>query len=722
MRHSNRGTPTKNRRTATQRRKTWHPHAGDQHKLNLAQRIGRQTKAWWALVLVAAVLMPLSGQAQQFDERSVTPSSMQTGSLLLRMQSGYVIATRVNTEIGLNVSGIVSRVSVRQSFRNDGQSWVEGVYVFPLPDGAAVDHMRMWIGERFIEGEIREKEKAKKEYEQAKAAGKKASLVEQQRANLFTTSVANIGPGETVTIEVEYLETVKYDQGAFSLRFPLTMTPRFIPGAPTGRQGSGWSADTNRVPDASLITPPVVSTSPDHKVTLNAVINAGVALQDLESRYHPIRVSARGNDYSVTLADANVPMDHDLELVWRPVQADAPRAMLFSETIGHDPYYLLMVLPPQDANVSTVVLPREMIFIIDTSSSMHGVSIEQARQSLQLALDGLRPTDRFNVIQFNSVTSALFPAAVDATDHNVERARDYVSRLTANGGTNMRPALERALRAAIYPTHLRQIVFITDGSVGNEAELFSLIESELGNARLFTVGIGSAPNGWFMRKSAEAGRGTYTFISALHEVNEKMAALFRKLETPQVTNIEVNWPGGAVTERFPDKVADLYAGEPVVVKAKMHGSPRSGDIVSVRGDSAMGGWEQLLSMSENTMNHGVAALWARAKIAALMDRQRRGADADTARASIVATALEHHLVSRYTSLVAVDKTPVRPSNAPIQQEQVPSLLPHGQSRNAIFGFPATATSAPAQRLIGVACVLLALLVILALRRRPSWAV
>lgn len=700
----------------------WHPLTTTESSSAIIRRFRRQANWSWTTALLLLFLSPQPILAQDNGDGMVSPSGMQSGSLLLRMKSGYVVATRINTDIGVNVSGMVARVAIKQAFRNDGPDWVEGVYVFPLPDNAAVDHMRMWIGERYIEGEIREKEKAKKEYEQAKAAGKKASLVEQQRANLFTSSVANIAPGETITIEVEYLEDLRYDEGRFSLRIPLTLTPRFIPGAPQpDRQGSGWSPDTDRVSDASLITPPMVTGSADHKVTLRAAINVGVALEELVSRYHPIRVSENGSNYSVALTNVGVPMDHDLELVWKPVPDASPRAMLFSETVGSEPYFLLMVLPPSDATVPTVVLARELIFIIDTSSSMHGASMEQARQSLQLALQGLRLTDRFNVIQFNSTTSSLFPASVDATNRNLDRARDYVSQLAANGGTNMRPALQMALKAATYPSHLRQLIFITDGSVGNEAELFSLIESDLGSARMFTVGIGSAPNGWFMRKSAEVGRGTYTYISALNEVNEKMTQLFRKLETPQVTNIELIWPQGVETEPYPANIADLYAGEPVVVKARMSGMPRIGDVVSVNGDSASGGWNRMMTLSDNTASHGVGALWARAKIEALLDGGRRGQDQEEVRAAVVETALEHHLVSKYTSLVAVDKTPVRPTDASLASEQVPNLLPHGQSQKAIFGFPATATNAALHRLAGTALLLLALVWIAVNRQRQTWA-
>jgi Ca-activated chloride channel family protein len=353
-------------------------------------------------------------------------------------------------------------------------------------------------------------------------------------------------------------------------------------------------------------------------------------------------------------------------------------------------------------------MARETIFIIDTSGSMHGVSIEQARKALLLALGGLGPEDRFNVIQFNSVTHGLFPVSVPATTANLDHARDYVQRLEANGGTEMRPALEKALHQPAAENHLRQIIFITDGSVGNEDELFSLIEKRLGNTRLFTVGIGSAPNGWFMRKAAESGRGSFTYISALHEIDEKMGALFEKLENPQLTDIVVQWPDGVQFDAYPRKVADLYAGEPVIVKAKASGEFRRNSRITVRGNSVGGAWTQVLDIEEGRNSAGVAAVWARARIEALFDRNRGHGVPDSARAEVVDTAIRYHLVSKYTSLVAVDKTPVRPKGAGLDSEQVPNLLAYGQSTEAIFGFPATATPAEMQRLVGIACLLLAL--------------
>jgi Ca-activated chloride channel family protein len=675
-----------------------------------------------SLLWVLALLLVLQALPEPVSASEATPAAAQAGSLLWRMEQGYATATTLNTDVRMTVSGLVARVKVRQEFRNEGSDWVEGIYVFPLPDKAAVDRMRLRIGERFIEGEIREKEQAKKEYEQAKRSGKKASLVQQQRANLFTTSVANVAPGELVVVEIEYLEDLRYEDGRFSIRFPMTLTPRYIPGqALPDKQGNGWSADTDQVADASLITPPQVSRSSNHKISLTAEVNAGMPLEIIASRYHPVSVSEQGGLYRVELADQQTIMDHDFELVWQPVPSAEPRALVFAETVDDKPYHLLMVMPPDQDEVPQTQMPREVIFIVDTSGSMHGVSMSQAKRAVHLAIKALQPGDLFNVIEFDSYTTALYPNSMPASASNVASALNFVQRLQADGGTEMRPALKLALSAPPQESHLRQIVFITDGSVGYEDQMFSMIEQSLGAARLFTVGIGSAPNSLFMRKAAEAGRGSYTYISALHEVSEKMEALFRKLEHPQVTDINMYWPSGVIVDSYPATVPDLYLGEPVSVKVQASNAFRNGAAVRITGNSVAGAWAADLSLDAPVQSEGVGALWARARIGELMDQERRGGNAEELRSSILETALAHHLVSKYTSLIAVDKTPVRPAGDPLSSEQVPNLMPYGQSANAIFGFPATATSAPAMRIMGAAWLLAAFLFAVMLRtgRRRS---
>ena len=683
------------------------------------QTIKSDLRSWFWILALLLVLQAFPGPVSA-DE--ATPGAAQAGSLLWRMEQGYATATTLNTDVRMDISGLVARVKVRQEFRNEGGDWVEGIYVFPLPDKAAVDRMRLHIGDRFIEGEIREKEQAKKEYEQAKQSGRKASLVQQQRANLFTTSVANVAPGELVVVEIEYLEDIRYEDGRFSIRFPMTLTPRYIPGqALPDKQGNGWSADTDQVADASLITPPQLSRSTNHKISLTADVNAGMPLEIIASRYHPVNVSEKNGHYTVALSDQKTIMDHDFELVWQPVPSAEPRAMAFAETIDGTPYHLLMVMPPNQADALPAQMPRETIFIVDTSGSMHGVSMSQAKRAVDLAIKALKPGDLFNVIEFDSYTTALYPHSMLASASNVANALNFVRQLQADGGTEMRPALKLALTTPAQESHLRQIIFITDGSVGYEDQMFSMIEQSLGAARLFTVGIGSAPNSLFMRKAAEAGRGSYTFISALHEVSEKMEALFRKLEHPQITDINMHWPSGVIVDSYPATVPDLYLGEPVSVKVQASNEFRRGDEVRITGNSVAGAWAADVALDAPVQSEGVGALWARARIGELMDQERQGGDAEELRAGILETALTHHLVSKYTSLIAVDKTPVRPSSDPLSSEQVPNLMPYGQSANAIFGFPATATSAPAMRIMGAAWLLAAFLFMVMLRtgRRRS---
>ena len=377
-------------------------------------------RSWLWVFALLFVLQAWPAEAQE-----ATPGQAQAGSLLWKMEQGYVTATTINTAVDMKISGLVARVVVRQEFRNEGNEWTEGIYVFPLPDKAAVDHMRLHIGDRFIEGEIREKEQAKKEYEQAKKAGKKTSLVQQQRANLFTTHVANVAPGELVVVEIEYLEDLRYEDGKFSIRFPMTLTPRY----------------TNEdVTDASTITPPQVTASKQHRISLLASINAGMPLEIIASRYHPVAISEKDGRYRVELANPGTQMDHDFELVWQPVPSERPRAMAFTETVDGKPYHLLMVMPPDQDKAPPIQMPREAIFIVDTSGSMHGVSMSQAKRAVHLAIKALQPGDLFNVIEFDSYTNALFTNSRPANDSNVANALSFVKNLQADGGTEMRPA------------------------------------------------------------------------------------------------------------------------------------------------------------------------------------------------------------------------------------------------------------------------------------------
>jgi Ca-activated chloride channel family protein len=642
---------------------------------------------------------------------------VRQGTLLLSdAEATKVEAPLVFTDVHMDVSGMTARVRVVQRFVNPTADWREGVYVFPLPDKAAVDHLDMRIGDRMIQGQVKERGEARRTYDAAKTEGRKASLVEQERPNLFTTSVAHIGPNEEIAVAIEYQQTLVYDAGTFALRFPLAITPRYIPGTPQSRDdagvdaaaGGGTAPATDAVPDADRISPPVVvpGTGAVNPVAIEIELNAGFPLARLSSTYHAVHIDERPDQrYRITLADGVVPAARDFELAWTPDVGSTPAAALLTETRDGRKFALLMVLPPQGDPTAAPHTPRELTYIIDTSGSMEGESINQAKEALLLALARLQPGDAFNVIEFNSVTRTLYPAPVPVDEATLSTARRFVRALRAQGGTEMLPALTAALRAPRQGNAMRQIVFLTDGAVGNETELLHLIESRLDDRRLFTIGIGAAPNTYFLKKAAEAGRGTFTFIGDVREVKEKMGALVRKIENPVLTDINAVWPGGVVA--YPGKLPDLYAGEPVVLTAELQNAKLDGD-VTLAGVRAGKPWTAKLRLDAGASAPGVGVLWARDKIEALMDAKRNGAPPEEIKRDVVLVALEHHLVSAYTSLVAVDVTPTAPPGVGLKRSLLPTNLPEGQSYDAIFGgLPQTATPAPLLILAGMLALMLA---------------
>jgi Ca-activated chloride channel family protein len=594
--------------------------------------------------------------------------------------------------------------------------------VFPLPETAAVDHLLMKAGERTIEGQIRERAQAKAEYRQARVEGRKASLVEQERPNIFTTSLANLGPGEELVVEIEFQQTLDFDEGEVRLRFPLVVGPRYIPGQEiaAGLSGPGWSANTDVVPDASRITPPVLPPGevPRKPVAIEVDLDAGFPVRQLVSRYHAIVSEPKGEGrYLVRLRDELAPADRDFELAWAPEPGTMPREALFREERGGSTYALVTLFPPVGPQVEATRLPREVVYVIDTSGSMNGLSIEQARRALLLAIDRLRSTDRFNVIQFNNDTEVLWDETRPVTPESRAEARTWVGRLRAEGGTEMAGALLTALSGRGDARLVRQVVFLTDGSVGNEEQLFGIIRERLGDARLFTVGIGSAPNSHFMAKAAEFGHGTFTYIGDVREVEEKMGRLFSILESPVLTDVEVTWAGGAKAETWPARVPDLYLGEPVVVSARLDGPTEQVAISGRRGSEA---WTSAMALSGGRRGEGAAVLWARRKIEALLDSLHEGADAEEVRKGVVALGLEHHLVTKHTSLVAVDVTPSRPDGAGLHTAALPTNLPQGWVYESVFGeLPQTATPAPYHALVAILWLLAAAALRMAARTRQA---
>jgi Ca-activated chloride channel homolog len=621
----------------------------------------------------------------------VTPAEMRSGSLLLKGEGDrFVEAPLVATDADITVSGPTARGRITQIFHNPTDGWVEGIYVYPLSEGSAVDTLKMVIGERIVVGDIEDRKKARELYEQAKAAGQKTALMEQERPNIFTNSVANIGPGETVVVQIEYQEPVHQSGGVFSLRLPLVVAPRYNPKPliQTVDLGSGGFGNVvDPVPDRDRIEPPVLDPrkhAPANPVSITVRLNAGFPLGMIKSHHHTVAIAEVAQDARlIKLAEGPVPADRDFELTWTAASGAAPSVGLFREHVGNADYLLAFVTPPPVPQAEEK-RPREVIFVIDNSGSMGGTSMVQAKASLIYALGRLKPADRFNVIRFDDSYDVLFGDSLPATSGNISRAKTFVNALQARGGTEMVPPMKAALtdRNGKDSNMVRQVVFLTDGEIGNEQQLFDVISAMRGRSRIFMVGIGSAPNSFLMTRAAELGRGTFTHIGAVEQVEERMRTLFDKLESPAVTNLSASFSvaGADVT---PIVLPDLYRGEPVALTARVGALAGTLEIKGLIGDRP---WVVTLPLENAAQGSGLSKLWARRKIAdAEVARTLRTVTPDEADKRILALALDHHLVTRLTSLVAVDKTPSRPDGARLTQAEIPLNLPAGWEFDKVFG-------------------------------------
>nr|WP_319388272.1 marine proteobacterial sortase target protein [uncultured Cohaesibacter sp.] len=731
-----------------------HPKADLEHSFSKAFKIWVSA---YALIVAAALTVTFGSQAHSSPATAVspqaapiaspllvTPDDMQSGGLLFKAKEAgkYIEAPKVATDIKVDVTGPVARTIVTQKFLNPSDAWVEGIYVFPLPDTAAVDQLKMKIGNRIIEGKIKPREEARQIYEAAKQEGKKASLLEQQRPNLFTNAVANIGPKDSVTIQIEYQQTIPRKDEEFSLRVPLVVAPRYNPLAKPLRPvidlkanqsdgGNGWSS-TDPVPDRDTITAPVLDPEKDGKsnpVSLSVDLKAGFPLDKVVSHYHDVVIKPVGSkEISLTLKGEVVPADKDFLLTWTGKPTETPNLGLFSQTLKDDPagrqtgdgqkkeangeereeetlsegdtdqYLLAYITPPYKLAKDLQTPPREVVFVIDQSGSMDGPSIRQARESLIEALGQLKPEDKFQIIRFNNEMAQLFPSPQPADKENLSTARYWVAAIRADGGTEMLPAMQAALKDETpnAPT-LRQVIFLTDGAIGNERELFETVKAQKGRSRIFTVGIGSAPNSFFMSRAAEVGRGTFTQIGDITEVKGKMAELFTQLTTPVATDLSISFANGKDIEASPSELPDLYKGEPVIVAFK---GKDLGNALTLSGRFDNQPWSMTVDITKAAPSAAVDKLWARGKIRQLENERLLSTDSAGIDKAIETLGLRHHLVTRLTSLVAVDVTPTRPEGETLDSRKVPLNLPDGWNMDAVFGEepqvqPSMAPNAPA---------------------------
>lgn len=617
--------------------------------------------------------------------RAEEPQPPEGGLILVgKGSTTQVPALRLGTDIKAEVSGQIARVIVTQAFRNTSDEWMEATYLYPLPDNGAVDTLKMVVGDRIIVGRIKPREEAREIYEEAMESGKKAGLVEQHRPNMFRNSVANIGPGETVLVQIEFQAPIEQVEGRYSLRLPLVVGPRYIPAHTITGKAS--------IRDARAITAPVADPAIAdglNPVSISVALAPGFEPTGITSPYHAIAVTRTARTASVQLAKGEAPANRDFVLHWGAAGA-APSVGLFRQAYEGEEYVMATVTPPAAEKVEKLP-PRELIFVIDNSGSMSGESMRAASKSLVYALSTLRPEDRFNIIRFDHSMTMLHPDAVAADRTNLAKARRYAESLRGQGGTDMLPALRAALRDRDPDgKRLRQVIFLTDGNLSNEREMMSEISIALGRSRVFMVGIGSAPNSHLMRRMAEAGRGTFTHVGQDAEAVSEMRRMLNRLAKPVVTGLSVKVEGSDL-DLTPAILPDLYAGEPLVLLGRTDSLKGEIEVSGLIGGKR---WRTALDLDSAEDSPSIARLWARRKISDI-EAQRWSYQIDGVEADeqVEALGMAFHIVTDLTSLVAVDETPSRPEGQRLTREELPLLLPAGWDFDHLFGHQNTARRA-----------------------------
>lgn len=607
---------------------------------------------------------------------AAAPQRITQGSLLSLDSEGRPQAAcpLKHTGVKAEITGFLARVTVTQEFSNPFPDKIEAVYIFPLPQNSAVDDMTMLVGNRMVRGKIKRREEARAIYEAARAAGHVAGLLDQERPNIFTQSVANIMPGEQVKITISYVETLKYEDGTYEFSFPMVVGPRYIP---------------KGLPDASRITPPVTrpGTRAGHDISLEVALDAGVALDTVQSSSHEVMVE-RPNLHAavVRLKDKDVLPNKDFVLKYDVAGRKINDAVL-AHRAARGGFFTLILQPPERVATEDVS-PKELVFVIDTSGSMSGFPIEKAKETMKLALDGLNPQDTFNLITFSGDTRILFPEPVPATRANLDKAQKFLAGAYGSGGTEMMKAIRAALDPSDAQDHIRVVCFMTDGYVGNDMEIIAEVQKHP-NARVFSFGIGSSPNRFLLDKMARYGRGDVEYVGLSDDGSAAARRFHERVRNPLLTDISVDWGGLAVTDVYPKRIPDLFSAKPVVIHGR-YTTPGAG-VVRLRGRVAGREFTRDLrvTLPGSEPRHDVlASLWARTRIDDLMGQDYAGLQSGTMRnglrETITQLGLDYRLMTQFTSFVAVEEMTVTDGGQP-RRVEVPVEMPEGVDYEGVFG-------------------------------------
>jgi Ca-activated chloride channel family protein len=596
------------------------------------------------------VIQRYTGEPSASEPATDTPGS---GMLKTQVADKEVPLPLKHTDVKARISGYIGTVQVTQQYQNPYDGKIEAVYVFPLPHNAGVNEFVMTIGERKIRGIIRDRQEAQQIYEEARAQGYVASLLTQERPNIFTQKVANIEPGKAIDIDIRYFHTLAYHDGYYEFVFPMVVGPRYNPAGSTqgvGAVGRGAQGVSGQKTEVQYLRPGERS---GHDIALSVAIDAGVSIENIESPSHVITVSKPApHKAEVTLNTLDRIPNKDFVLRYK-VAGDRVKSAMLTHRDQRGGFFTMMLYPPADLG-SLARKPLELVFVLDCSGSMDGQPLAQSKNAMSRALNRLQPGDSFQIIRFSNNASQLGATPLEATPKNVAKALAYVQNLEGEGGTEAIEGVKAALDFPHDPNRLRFVCLMTDGFIGNEEEILRETAKRLGASRIFSFGVGSSPNRYFLEGMAKVGRGAVAYLGLQESGRQVMDVFFDRISHPAMTDLQIDWGGMQVTDVFPQSVPDLFVGRPVILTGRFTGA--NGADVRIRGQ--VGGKPATIAVpvgteDKDSQHDGVPIVWARTKIADLSDWDTSGTREQIAD-RVKSLALEYNLMSDYTAFVAVD--------------------------------------------------------------------
>lgn len=607
-----------------------------------------------------------------------------------------------HTDVQADVAGFVARVTVKQQFENTAKEPAEAVYTFPLPEDAAVDDMVMTIGQRVVKGQIKRREEARQIYEAAKNEGRAAALLDQERPNIFTQSVANLMPGEQVTITISYVHLLKYEGGTYELTFPMVVGPRYTPGGGYQRPGErgrpsperrvdGNPGAVSTVTDADKITPPITppGTRAGHDISVTVKLDAGMPLEEIKSELHEIAVRKEGPEKAtIRLRGGREIPNRDFILRYR-VAGDRIKTGLLAHTDGKNSGYFTLILQPPSAPPQKDIAPKEMVFVIDQTGSQAGKPIEKAKEAMRFCIENLNPGDTFQILAFNTQVYPCFSAPVPVNVENTQKAIQFIHPLEGRGGTNILKAVDHILQMPTDPARPRIVCYMTDGYVGNDLQIIDYIRKHRREVRFFPFGVGNAVNRFLIEGMASEGRGAPYYVTLTDPPGKAASKFYERVAKPLLLDVSVDWGNLPVEEVYPKAIPDVFTAGPIILKGRYRGGAE-GDI-TVKGLLRGQPWSQKVHVSfpaEEKDNAAIPTLWARQKIEDLQVQdylgQQTGKPDPKITEQIVALALDYRLMTQHTSFVAVEEKVVNIGGKQ-RRIDVPVEMPDGVSYSGIFG-------------------------------------